>query len=173
MPLSRKQPPAAGVGDESDTDELGTVAAGEPDQARPQPVARQITSGPYDALSAVFSPDGLRVAFYSNRTSVPDMNDDTNIFVVAADSTDKGQTIVQVTDGQLHGGRMHGGGRSSTSPAWSPDGELLAYTTQHDLPTCSWYATRVRRRIHTGVGTPISPAVATHWPVLVFLPVLT
>lgn len=90
----------------------------------------QITSGSYDESEAVWSPDGRRVAFVSNRTQNPDGNSNTDIWVVAADNTDKGETLLQVTTNP----------GSDRSPAWSPDGESIAYVTVTE-PELIWYAT--------------------------------
>ncbi len=50
----------------------------------------QVTSGDFDDVGAAWSPDGTKLAFASNRTADPDRNYDENIWVVAADNTDKG-----------------------------------------------------------------------------------
>ncbi|MFC2168588.1 S9 family peptidase [Acidobacteriota bacterium] len=90
----------------------------------------QITSGNFNESSPVWSPDGKRIAFVSNRTDNPDGNSDTNIWIVSADNPDKGQTLLQVTTQP----------GSDSSPAWSPDGRFLTYTTSVE-PEIFWYAT--------------------------------
>jgi dipeptidyl aminopeptidase/acylaminoacyl peptidase len=81
--------------------------------------SNQITSGRWDEGSPAWSPDGSRIAFVSNRTEDPDANSNSDIWVVAADNTDKGGTLVRITD-------YEGG---DGSPTWSPDGKWIAYTT--------------------------------------------
>ena len=88
----------------------------------------QITSGEFDAGSAVWSPDGTRVAFVANRTENPDGNANSDIWVVDAANTDKGADLIQVTTN-------HG---SDGSPAWSPDGEWIAHVTSRE-PELVWY----------------------------------
>lgn len=81
----------------------------------------QITSGDFDDANPAWSPDGKFLAFDSNRSKPdPDTTYDTNIWVVAADNTDKGAHLTQVTTNP----------GADTNPAWSPDGKFLAYTTQ-------------------------------------------
>lgn len=80
----------------------------------------QITSGRWDEGSPAWSPDGSKIAFVSNRTEDPDANSNSDIWVVAADNTDKGSTLLRITE-------YEGG---DGSPAWSPDGKWIAYTTQ-------------------------------------------
>jgi len=90
----------------------------------------QITSGDFDESQAVWSPDGSRVAFVSNRTDNPDGNSNSDIWVVAADNTDRGETLLQITTNT----------GSDRSPAWSPDGQSIAYVTVTQ-PELIWYAT--------------------------------
>ncbi len=90
----------------------------------------QITSGNYDESQPAWSPDGKLVAFVSNRTDNPDGNNNTDIWVVSAENTDRGQTLLQVTKNP----------GTDRSPAWSPDGRFLAYVTTTE-PEIIWYAT--------------------------------
>ncbi len=91
----------------------------------------QITSGNYNESQGAWSPDGSQIAFVSNRTQEPDGNFNSDIWIVAAANTDKGQTLLQVTSNP----------GSDTSPVWSPDGQWIAYTTVVE-PELIWYATR-------------------------------
>ena len=90
----------------------------------------QITSGDFDESQAAWSPDGKRIAFVSNRTDNPDGNGNSDIWIVAADNPDKGQTLLQVTTNP----------GNDSSPAWSPGGSWLTYTTNIQ-PEIFWYAT--------------------------------
>ncbi len=91
----------------------------------------QITSGDFDDSEPAWSPDGKLLAFRSNRsTPDPDRTYDTNIWVVAADNTDKGAHLTQVTTNPGADG----------SPAWSPDGKWITYVTQLN-PKLLVYAT--------------------------------
>jgi dipeptidyl aminopeptidase/acylaminoacyl peptidase len=83
----------------------------------------QITSGDYDDAHPAWSPDSKFVAFASNRSKPdPDRSYNADIWVVAANNTDKGAQLTQVTTNP--GDDSH--------PAWSPDGKLIAYATQRD-----------------------------------------
>ncbi|HEV2194319.1 MAG TPA: S9 family peptidase [Candidatus Acidoferrum sp.] len=92
----------------------------------------QVTSGDFDDSELAWSPDGKLIAFSSNR-SQPDADAtyDINIWVVAADNSDKGAHPIQVTTNP----------GADTTPNWSPDGKWIAYVTQLE-PRLFDYATR-------------------------------
>jgi dipeptidyl aminopeptidase/acylaminoacyl peptidase len=80
----------------------------------------QITSGDYDDTKPAWSPDGRSIAFVSNRSENPDSNYNTNIWVVAANNTDRGKNLVHVSANP----------GTDDSPAWSADGKWIAFTSQ-------------------------------------------
>jgi dipeptidyl aminopeptidase/acylaminoacyl peptidase len=93
---------------------------------------RQVTSGDYDDAEPAWSPDGKLLAFTSNRSKPdPDASYDINIWVVAADNTDKGSHLTQITTNP----------GPDTAPAWSPDGKWITYVTQLE-PRIFDYATK-------------------------------
>jgi dipeptidyl aminopeptidase/acylaminoacyl peptidase len=92
----------------------------------------QITSGDYDDIEPAWSPDGKSLAFTSNRsTPDPDRNFNTDIWVVAANNTDKGAHLTQITTNL----------GADRSPAWSPDGKWIAFVSQTDVKAID-YATQ-------------------------------
>ena len=90
----------------------------------------QITSGDFEDSEAAWSPDGTSIAFVSNRTKDADGNSNTDIWIVAADTKDKGKNLQQLTTEP----------NADTDPEWSPDGKQIVYKTITD-PTAIWYAT--------------------------------
>jgi dipeptidyl aminopeptidase/acylaminoacyl peptidase len=83
----------------------------------------QVSSGDYDDVEPAWSPDGKYLAFASNRSKPdPDFTYAVNIWVVAADNTDRGAHPTQVSTG----------GAGDHQPAWSPDGKWIAYSTQRE-----------------------------------------
>ena len=105
--------------------------------------AIQITSGDFDDRSPVWKPDGKSIAFVSNRTDNPDGNNNSDIWIVSADNTDKGQTLLQVTKNE----------NADRSPEWSPDGNYITYTTVTDKKAI-WYATQKLAIISASGGKP-------------------
>jgi dipeptidyl aminopeptidase/acylaminoacyl peptidase len=102
----------------------------------------QITSGDYDDQELAWSPDGKQLAFSSNRsTPDPDATYNTDIWAVSADNTDKGAHVMQVTKSP----------GEDTAPAWSPDGQWIAYTTRLD-PAVFEYGTKHLAVIPAGGG---------------------
>ena len=92
----------------------------------------QMTSGDFDDSEPAWSPDGKLLAFASNHSKPdPDLSYDSNIWVVAADNSDKGAHLTQVTTNP----------GADTNPAWSPDGKWITYITQLD-PNLFDYATK-------------------------------
>ena len=92
----------------------------------------QVTSGDFDDQAPAWSPDGKWLAFSSKRTMPdPDRNYDSNIFVVSADDTNKGEHLTQVTTNP----------GAEAQPAWSPDGKWITYVTQLD-PKLLEYSTK-------------------------------
>jgi Tol biopolymer transport system component len=71
-------------------------------------VVRRVTEGGGTDTAPAWSPDGSKIAFYSNRDG------DMEIWVVNADGTD----LWQLTFNEVH----------DEGPAWSPDGRFIAFT---------------------------------------------
>jgi dipeptidyl aminopeptidase/acylaminoacyl peptidase len=92
----------------------------------------QITGGDFDDSEPAWSPDGKFIAFSSNRSVPdPDANYHVDIWVVAADNTDKGARLTKIS---ASAGENH-------SPSWSPDGKWIAFSTQLDAKLFQ-YATK-------------------------------
>jgi dipeptidyl aminopeptidase/acylaminoacyl peptidase len=77
--------------------------------------AEPLTEGRYDEQAPAWSPDGRYVAFVSNRTTDPDRNDDTNVYLIEAKHGAEPRQLTTYTGSD--------GGR----PSWSPDGKWIAY----------------------------------------------
>lgn len=83
---------------------------------------RQITSGDDSESEATWSPDGRSVVFNSNREADPDESYKSDLWIVAADNTDRGQTLRRLTNDDW----------VKSAPVFSPDGRTIAYITAED-----------------------------------------
>lgn len=83
-----------------------------------------LTRGDFDEANPIWSPDGKKIAFVSNRTADADRNGNSDIWVMEAK---KGSAIKQLTVWQ----------DADINPAWSPDGKFIAYlksqTPEYDI----------------------------------------
>ncbi len=78
---------------------------------------RQITSGDFDDESAAWSPDGKQIVFVSNRTDDADRNRNTDLWRI--DVNDENAEPRRLTENDV----------ADDSPAWSPDGSSIVYTS--------------------------------------------
>jgi dipeptidyl aminopeptidase/acylaminoacyl peptidase len=102
--------------------------------------ATQLTSGSYDDSDPVWSPDGRSIAFTSNRSADPDANDNSDIFVVEAKAGQKPRAVTTQPT-------------TDTSPAFSPDGQWIAYVAGGD-PKDIWYASNHVAIVPVAGGEP-------------------
>lgn len=77
----------------------------------------KLTSGAYTESDAAWSPDGRRIVFVSNREPESDASYKTDLWLVATDNADQGQSLVRLTNDD----------RTRSDPAWSPDGVSIAF----------------------------------------------
>jgi len=105
-----------------------------------QKTSRQLSHGPYDDSSAVWSPDGNSIAFVSNRSEEPDANSNTDIFIASADGSSEPR---RVTSSEA----------AEASPVFTRDGTAIVHTVGGD-PKDIWYAT------NTIAVTPIGGAAS-------------
>ncbi len=103
--------------------------------------AEALTAGSYDDSQPSWSPDGRQIAFVSRRGPDPDRSNDSNVFVIEAKP---GAQPRQLSTFQ---------GPDSGRPAWSPDGQSLAYL-QGDEPRFSAYNLGKLAIIPSTGGTP-------------------
>ncbi|MGD8328716.1 MAG: S9 family peptidase [Acidobacteriota bacterium] len=87
----------------------------------------QLTEGPYDDGSPVWSPDGGTIAFVSNRTEEPDSNDNSDIWVIEAREGAAPRKLTEWIG-------------ADSSPAFTPSGAYIVYSQGGD-PADVWYDT--------------------------------
>ncbi len=107
-------------------------------------IPKQITFGDYDDENPVFSPDGEKIAFVSNRTENPDSNSNDDIWIVSSYLGAKKPILKKITSNE----------NRDNSPQWSPDGKQITYTTILDKKAI-WYATQMLAVIDLDKNEPI------------------
>ena len=100
-----------------------------------------LTKGNYDYSGAVWSPDGMHIAFVSNRTIDPDRNQNTDICVMEAKLGGKLEVITNWL------------GRDS-GPMWSPDGQQIVYTRSTSAENYFMYDQPILAIISKNGGEP-------------------
>ncbi|MGI8950178.1 MAG: S9 family peptidase [Chitinophagaceae bacterium] len=101
-----------------------------------------LTSGNYDETSPAWrSPDGLQIAFVSNRSSEPDKNENTDIFIMNAKP---GAKPKQLTTWQ----------GVDDNPVWSPDGKNIAYLQSSSKENFTMYGENILAVISKDGGEP-------------------
>ena len=103
----------------------------------------QLTHGDFDASEPVWSPDGGRIAYTSNRTEEPDSNYNTDIWVISADPDAGPAPPLQITQDP----------GPDESPAWSPDGRLIAHTSRPDTDAMLYATVHLAVSAADGSGT--------------------
>ncbi|ULQ54767.1 S9 family peptidase [Flavihumibacter fluvii] len=111
-----------------------------------------LTKGIYNETQAVFSPDGTRVAFVSNRSENPDKNDNSDVFVMSAVV---GSLPAQLTtwDGE------------DSHPVWSPDGKWIAYSQSSSEEEFTMYGQSLAAVVSSTGGTPRILSAAVDRPI--------
>ncbi|HOA37541.1 MAG TPA: S9 family peptidase [Flavihumibacter sp.] len=99
-----------------------------------------LTKGVYNESNAVFSPDGKKICFNSNRSDMPDKNDNSDLYVIDA----KGGVMQQLTTWK--GEDQHA--------VWSPDGKWIAYTQSSSDELYTMYGQNIVALIAATGGTP-------------------
>ncbi len=99
-----------------------------------------LTTGNFDEGGAVFSPDGTKIAFVSNRTQDPDRNVNDDIYLIEPKAK---APVTKITTWQ----------GTDNSPIWSPDSKQIAYL-RSSSEQYSIYEQAVLAVVSAAGGTP-------------------
>ena len=111
-----------------------------------------LSSGNFDEAAPAWSPDGKQLAFSSNRSTDPDKNQNTDIWVM--DAT-KGATQKQLTTWAGADG----------NPQWSPDGKMIAFSSSSSNLSFTMYGQNNIAVIPSAGGVAQSLAASLDRPV--------
>lgn len=102
----------------------------------------RLTKGKSDEGSPVWSPDGGRIAFTSNRKPDPDRDPGSQIYVAEAKA---GSVEKQITPNTSRGGR----------PEWSPDGKTLVFLESDELKYGAYNMNHLTMVASDGSSAPV------------------
>jgi dipeptidyl aminopeptidase/acylaminoacyl peptidase len=111
-----------------------------------------LTAGIYNESDPVWSPDGTKIAFVSNRTEDPDKNQNSDIWVI---DVIKGAVPKRATSWP----------GSDNSPQWSPDSKRIAYVRSTSDAVYSMYDQGVLCVLNVSGGEPKPLSLSLDRPV--------
>jgi dipeptidyl aminopeptidase/acylaminoacyl peptidase len=94
--------------------------------------AENLTPGRFDERSPSWSPDGSRIAFYSNRSEDPDRNNEFGLYTIEPHAGASPQLLTEFQGDEGDSSWM-------TAPTWRPDGREIAFVTAGD-PKLIYYS---------------------------------
>ncbi len=102
----------------------------------------RLTKGKWDEGTPVWSPDGARIAFTSNRKADPDRDPGSRIYVAESKA---GAIEKQVTPDSSRGSR----------PEWSPDGRTLVFLESDELKYGAYNMNHLTTVASDGISAPV------------------